>query len=161
MATNVAAPAALPKRERHRLIRRVIADAPIATQHELVRALRGLGCDVTQATVSRDVRELDLRKARDAVGRARYVLPSPDRPHDPERAAAGILAQFVRALVPAGQMLVLRVEIGTAPTVGRAIDNVNDHRIAGTVAGDDTLLVVCRTTRDAKEVCSYLERLSG
>lgn len=156
-APDVEHAAGLSKQERHRLIRSVIAAQPVSTQLELVQALDGLGCAVTQATVSRDIRELDLQKGRDAFGRRRYQLSTRDRPRDPEGALGSVLGQFGREVVPAGQLLVLRLDIGTAPTIGRAVDNLDDARIAGTVAGDDTLLVICRTTDQAGDVAAYLE----
>ena len=87
----------MSKAERHRLIQTVIMQREIATQRELVHALGALGCDVTQATVSRDIRELDLQKVRTHLGRAKYVLSSRERPKDPEQAAGHVLRDFARS----------------------------------------------------------------
>ena len=72
--------APLGKTERQRLIQTVVQQREMSTQRELVSALSALGCEVTQATVSRDIRELDLQKVRTHLGRAKYVLSSRERP---------------------------------------------------------------------------------
>ena len=89
--------APMSKTERQRLIQTVVQQREIATQRELVGALSALGCEVTQATVSRDIRELDLQKVRTHLGRAKYVLSSRERPKDPEQAARHVLRDFARS----------------------------------------------------------------
>src|ERR671924_1116798 len=87
----------LPKRERQRLIASVVGRRRVGSQHELQGALRKAGCEVTQATISRDVRELGLEKTRDVLGRPRYVLPERGRRgSDPRDALAAVLGQFGR-----------------------------------------------------------------
>ena len=89
--------APMGKTERQRLIQTVVQQREVATQRELVHALSALGCEVTQATVSRDIRELDLQKVRTHLGRAKYVLSSRERPEDPEQAAKHVLRDFARS----------------------------------------------------------------
>lgn len=150
---------AMGKTERQRLIQTVVQQREVATQRELVHALSALGCEVTQATVSRDIRELDLQKVRTHLGRAKYVLSSRERPKDPEQAARHVLRDFSRSTVVAGNLVVVRCEIGTASTVARQIDNLNHSDVLGTLAGDDTFIVIGRDQTTAHELRRYLERL--
>jgi len=150
---------AMSKADRQRLIQNVIAQREVSTQRELVHALGALGCTVTQATVSRDIRELDLQKVRTHLGRAKYVLSSRERPKDPEQAAIHVLRDFARSTAVAQNLVVVRCEIGTASTVARQLDNLNHNDIVGTIAGDDTLLVIVRDLPTAVEMQRYVDRL--
>jgi transcriptional regulator of arginine metabolism len=147
------------KTERQRLIQAVVQQREVATQRELVHALSSLGCEVTQATVSRDIRELDLQKVRTHLGRAKYVLSTRERPKDPEQAAKHVLRDFARTVSVAQHTVVVRCEIGTASTVARQIDNLNHTDIVGTLAGDDTFLVILGDGEKARDMKRYLDRL--
>jgi len=164
-AGDMTAPVATHKRksmskaERHRLIQTLILQREVSTQRELVHALDALGCSVTQATVSRDIRELDLQKVRTHLGRAKYVLSSRERPKDPEQAASHVLRDFARSTAVAQNIMVVRCEIGTASTVARQIDNLNHADVVGTIAGDDTFLIILRDLPTAIEMQRYVDRL--
>jgi len=149
----------LGKTERQRLIQTVVQQREVSTQRELVSALSALGCEVTQATVSRDIRELDLQKVRTHLGRAKYVLSSRERPKDPEQAARHVMRDFARSTSVAQQLVVVRCEIGTASTVARQIDNLNHTDVVGTLAGDDTFLVIVDDGDKAQSMKRYLDRL--
>jgi len=149
----------MSKTERQRLIQTVVQQREVATQRELVHALSVLGCEVTQATVSRDIRELDLQKVRTHLGRAKYVLSSRERPKDPEQAARHVLRDFARSTSVSQQLLVVRCEIGTASTVARQIDNLNHSDVVGTLAGDDTFLIILETSEKALGMKRYVDRL--
>jgi transcriptional regulator of arginine metabolism len=149
----------LSKSERQRLIQQLVQQHEVGTQRELVQALKALGCSVTQATVSRDIRELDLQKVRNHLGRAKYVLSARERPRDPEQAASHVLRDFARSTAVARNIVVVRSEIGTASTVARAIDNLNHSDVVGTLAGDDTFLIIVRDDYTAAEVQRYIDRL--
>jgi transcriptional regulator of arginine metabolism len=151
----------MSKAERHRLIQRVVSQREVGTQRELVDALKSLGCDVTQATVSRDIRELDLQKVRTHLGRPRYVMSLREHPRNPEQAASHVLRDFCLATSAAQSLVVVRCEIGTASTVARAIDNLNHTDIVGTLAGDDTFIVITLDARTAEDMKRYLDRLRG
>ena len=146
----------LSKVERHRLIESVVGRKRVGTQFELLDALSESGCVVTQATVSRDIRELGLEKTRDPLGRPRYVLPSSVRRTEPAEALNTILSQFARSITPAGNIVVLQAELGTAPAIARALDQVGHDRVVGTLAGDDTVLVVAPSERDARSLAREL-----
>ena len=149
------------KADRHRLIQAVVTQRDIATQSELVHALSASGCKVTQATVSRDIRELDLQKVRTHLGRAKYVLSARERPKDPEQAASHVMRDFVRSVAVAQNIVVVRCEIGTANTVARQIDNLNHTDVIGTLAGDDTVLTLTKDPQTALAIQQYLDRLRG
>ena len=153
--------ALMSKTERQRLIQTVIQQRDVSTQRELVTALGSLGCEVTQATVSRDIRELDLQKVRTHLGRSKYVLSSRERPKDPEQAAQNVMRDFVRSTALAEQLVVVRCEIGTASTIARQIDNLNHTDVLGTLAGDDTFVVIVADAQRALAMKRYLDRLRG
>jgi len=145
------------KAERHRLIAGIVARKRVGTQLELAAALAASGCNVTQATVSRDIRELGLEKAHDALGRPRYVLPGARR-DDPREALRGVLAQFGRGATAAQNVVVVHSELGSAPAIARALDRTEHPLVVGTLAGDDTCLVVARDARDAKALAVELAK---
>jgi transcriptional regulator of arginine metabolism len=146
----------LAKAERHRLIESVVSRKRVGTQFELLDALARAGCVVTQATVSRDIRELGLEKTHDPLGRPRYVLPHVVRRADPEEILNAILGQFGRRITPAGNIVVVQSELGSAPAIARALDQLAHERIVGTLAGDDTVLVVTQSERDARGLAREL-----
>jgi transcriptional regulator of arginine metabolism len=141
--------AATAKGRRQRLILSVVSRRRIGTQHELLEALAKAGCHVTQATVSRDIRELGLVKTHDVLDRPRYAAPDRGRRPDPREALAAVLSQFGHRAVAAQNIVVVQSELGSAPAVARALDRLEHPRIVGTLAGDDTCLVIARDSRDA------------
>ena len=144
------------KDERQRLITSIVTRRRVGTQHELLDALSRAGCRVTQATISRDIRELGLDKTHDVLGRPRYVAPQAARSTDPHDALAGVLSQFGRRVDAAQNIVVVQSELGSAPAVARAIDRLEHPRIVGTIAGDDTCLVIARDARDAAALADEL-----
>jgi transcriptional regulator of arginine metabolism len=149
----------LPKDERQRLIKSVVERKRVGTQQELIDALAAAGCRVTQATASRDIRELGLEKIRDPLGRLRYVLPSRERSVDPRETLAGLLVQFGRRATAAANVVVVRSEIGSAPAIARALDRLEHSHIVGTLAGDDTCLVIAPDERRARALARELSEL--
>jgi transcriptional regulator of arginine metabolism len=147
----------LGKAERQRLIESVVSRKRVGTQFELLDALAASGCNVTQATISRDIRELRLEKTHDPFGRPRYVLPQSVRRADPSEALSSILGQFGRRISSAGNIVLVHSELGAAPAIARALDELAHERIVGTLAGDDTVLVIAPSERDAKALARELE----
>jgi transcriptional regulator of arginine metabolism len=145
------------KQKRHALIRSLVARRGIGSQQELLDALAAAGCRVTQATVSRDITELGLVKTTDPLGRPRYAAPDAAPRPDPREALRSILGQFGRRVTAAGNIVVLASEIGTAPAIGRALDRLEHPLVVGTIAGDDTCLVIAA---DAKRVVAFVCELS-
>ena len=149
----------LGKRERLRLIGSLVTRKRIGTQLELRDALASAGCRVTQATISRDIHELGLEKGKDTLGRPRYVAPHRARRVDPRQALAGVLGQFARRATAAENLVVLASELGTAPAIARALDRLEHRLVVGTVAGDDTVLVITKTSADARALARELSSL--
>jgi transcriptional regulator of arginine metabolism len=160
-AMATAARRAPTKAERHRAILDLVRAHPIRTQDELVDALRGLRLDVTQATVSRDVRELALMRVPDGDG-LRYVATAADA--DPTGISTRLrsaMREHVRGVEFVGHLGVLRTRPSTAPLVAAAIDQAHFEEVAGTVAGDDTVLVVARGNDAARRLQTRLEAITG
>ena len=150
------------KRQRQQLLRKVLKDRSVASQRELVDELTAAGCPVTQATISRDLRELGLQKGRDVVGRIRYVfIPASEERPDPPTACSRMLKEFGRGIQSAQNLLVVRCDPGAAPGIGRVIDELDHEAILGCVAGDDTVIVVSKDTESADAVFEYLKELGG
>lgn len=150
----------LGKRERLRLIGSIVTRKRIGTQLELRDALAEAGCRVTQATISRDLRELGLEKGKDSLGRPRYLAPHRARRTDPRQALAAVLGQFGRDATAAQNLVVVSSELGTAPAIARAIDRLEHRLVVGTVAGDDTVLVITKTAADARSLAHELASLA-
>jgi transcriptional regulator of arginine metabolism len=147
----------LAKPERQRLIASVVGRRRVGSQHELRQALRSAGCEVTQATISRDVRELGLEKTRDVLGRPRYALPERGSRRDPRESLQAVLAQFGLRAVQAQNIVVVQSELGSAPAIARALDRVEHAKVVGTLAGDDTCLVITRDGIEATSVAAELD----
>jgi transcriptional regulator of arginine metabolism len=147
---------AIGKAERQRLVLSLIGRMRLGTQQELLAALAANGCRVTQATVSRDISELRLRKTTDPLGRERYVAPGRAGRHDPRTTLRALLAQFARGATAAQNIVVLHCEIGSAPAIARALDRAAHPLVVGTLAGDDTLLVVTADSDSAAELAAEL-----
>ena len=154
-------PRALSKPERQRLVASVVSRRRIGSQQELASALSGAGCAVTQATVSRDIRELGLEKTTDALGRPRYVLPGRGRQADPRATLSSVLGQFGLRATVAQNVVVVQSELGSAPAIARALDRLEHPRVVGTLAGDDTCLVITRSVADARAVARELRASLG
>jgi transcriptional regulator of arginine metabolism len=148
----------LSKRERQRLVASLVERKRLGTQQELLDALEAAGCSVTQATVSRDIRELGLEKSRDPLGRLRYVLPNRERRIDPREILDSLLDQFGRRAVVAQNLVVVQAEIGSAPAIARALDRLEHPLVVGTLAGDDTCLVITQDAGRAAELADELSR---
>jgi len=145
MAVATMSPSQELKRLRQRAIRQLVAARPIGSQRELVDALTEQGFDVTQATVSRDITDLGMHKAPGRDGHV-YVAPEdvasapPARPSDAR--LKRILADVPVSVGRSGLILVLVGTPGTASVVAQAIDESSLHEQEGTLAGDNTLLVL-------------------
>ena len=148
------------KAERHRQIVELVRNRVIRTQEELVEALRTMDLDVTQATVSRDLHELGVLRIHDQDG-TRYVATVADA--DPVTAAARLrtaVREHVRTLEFIGNIGVIRTRPSSAPLVASAIDHGNFDEVAGTLAGDDTVIVVARSPRAARSLSAQLDEMS-
>ena len=148
----------MQKAERQKLVASLVQRMRLGTQQELLGALDGAGCRVTQATVSRDIRELGLEKVHDPLGRLRYVLPDRERRVDPRETLDALLLQFGRSATVAQNIVVVQSEIGSAPAIACALDRLEHPLVVGTLAGDDTCLVIAADARRAKMLAAELSR---
>ncbi len=134
------------KVERQNQIKRIIQSEHIGTQEEIKNYLNDEGITVTQATLSRDLREIGLLKLRDENGKLYYSLSEPIvSPFSPD------VHFYVLKVDRAGFMLVLHTNLGEADVLANLIDSDSIDDILGTIAGADTLLVICRTEEIAKQ----------
>jgi transcriptional regulator of arginine metabolism len=129
------------RHERHAAILRLVRSRPISTQTELAEALRSEGHDVVQTTVSRDVHELGLIKVRHASGRLVYAFPE-DAGLDEEVSAA--LARWALTVEASGNLVVVTTPYGYASALAQAVDVARHTHVAGTIAGENTVLLVAR-----------------
>jgi transcriptional regulator of arginine metabolism len=150
----------LMKQLRQQQIRQLLASRPIRTQHELAGALRERGFRVTQATVSRDVSEMGLRKVSREGG---HVYAVPEAPARAERASDDRLRQLLTNLPvqvqPAGLLLVVRAVPGSAHAIAAALDRTGWPEVVGSIAGDDTLFIALADEASLERVMRRLERL--
>ncbi|VBB05713.1 arginine repressor [Lucifera butyrica] len=146
------------KTKRQVLIEQIIARQRIGTQKELLAALRREGMDVTQATLSRDLWELRLSKVAAADGGYRYAVPGRQDPGLTPREQR-VIQKAVLSLVVSGALLVIHVLPGMARAVARWIDRAHFPEILGSVAGNDTVLVVVKATGGAERMAARLETL--
>ncbi|WP_022868452.1 arginine repressor [Schaalia vaccimaxillae] len=153
------------KTARREMIRDILAHESIGSQEQLRSLLTQRGIEVTQATLSRDLMEMRATKIRNGAGILMYSVPDVDGGQTHEGEAAGIrLARWCQSLlvtsVRIGHQLVLRTPVGAANLLGSAIDAVRMEEVAGTIAGDDTILVICRSEPEAARVESMLMELA-
>lgn len=150
-----ATPVAQDKRARQREILEVVVEDVIRTQDELVECLAQRGVEVTQSTVSRDIRELGLVRVPQPQGGFRYAPPNRVRGHDRER-QIGMLREFVRVVDGSGTTAVIKTGAGNAHPVGLALDRLELDSVVGTVAGDDTIFVLLREGEDWRDFRRWL-----
>ena len=135
------------KGTRQNLILRLISEQPLGTQGDVVEALAGVGVDVAQATVSRDLAELGVLK----VGNRYLALP-----HESNMAGIEVLPSFVLRVTAAQNIVVVHTRDGTAGAVANVLDRVKGLKIVGTVAGLDTVFAVSADAADAEEVAGLI-----
>ena len=145
--------------DRERRIREILARRPVETQEELVEQLRDQGLAVTQATVSRDIKRMGLVKVPWADGRSHYVAPERPSPVDVLRRLQHATTEYVLSADTGEELVVIHTLTGRANAVAAAIDEMQWDDVAGTVAGDDTILVVPRRRAARDRVLARLRNL--
>ncbi|MGE5614156.1 MAG: arginine repressor [Bacillota bacterium] len=146
------------KYNRHAKILELIEKYPIETQEELVSKLREQGMNVTQATVSRDIRELKLIKVMADGGHYRYATVSKNEGSINDRLLK-ILSESFTGIDYASNITVIKTLPGMAQGSAAALDALKWDDIVGTIAGDDTIMVVCRTEKNAQELVNKLNKM--
>lgn len=142
---------------RQRAILEALRRGPAANQEDLQRALRKRGFKMGQATLSRDIRDLNLSKTAagyslpQGEGAAGMALPPVQR----------LIREFVLGVRPTQNLLVVKTIIGSAQPVAAALDEQEWQEVVGTVAGDDAILIVCPDHHAAKKVATRIEEMMG
>ncbi len=147
------------KASRHVRILELIENQTIQTQDELATVLKNEGYDVTQATVSRDIKELNLIKTPGADGVYRYSVVSAIKQDQQERLHK-IFASTVLKVRSANNIIVLKTMQGSANTVAVVIDSLDNEDILGTVAGDDTVMVVVSANEKVPAIVKLIQDLA-
>jgi transcriptional regulator of arginine metabolism len=142
---------------RQRAVLEALRQGPIVSQEDLQRALRKRGFKVGQATLSRDIRDLNLSKTTEGYtlpqgeGAAGLALPPVQR----------LVREFVLDVRPAQNLLVVKTIVGSAQPVAAALDEQEWEETLGTIAGDDTILIICPDKETAKAVAKRIEEMLG
>ncbi|MDD6213509.1 MAG: arginine repressor [Clostridiales bacterium] len=147
------------KNTRREVIRRLIANEHISTQVELSRRLEEEGFQVTQATVSRDIRELRLVKISDGNGSYHYELGKPVEKYHASSKFYSMFQSSVTGVDFAQNLVVIHTYTGMAQAVCATMDRVEWPGVLGTIAGDDTVLVITKTEETAKELVQTLQEI--
>lgn len=144
---------------RHKKILELINKYEISTQEELAEKLIDSGFLVTQATVSRDIRELSLTKVNSGMGQKYAAVKTAER--DLNKKLLKILKEGYLSSDLAGNIVVIKTESGMAMAVAAALDAIVWNEVAGTIAGDDTIFCAVRSSEEGLSLMSKLSRLSS
>ncbi len=146
------------KKSRHSKIVELIESYDIETQDELAERLRDAGFQVTQATVSRDIRELKLSKIPTGDGNQKYVVLKQDDRYMGDKYIRVLKDGFV-SMDMAQNILVMKTVSGMAMAVAAAVDTMKLKEIVGSIAGDDTIMIAVRTVEDTKTVMDKIHKM--
>ncbi|MGI6177616.1 MAG: arginine repressor [Eubacterium sp.] len=136
----------------------LIANNEIETQVKLAEMLKESGFNVTQATISRDIKDLHLIKVLSPSGRYKYAVSTqPDSPISDR--FVGVFRTTVRSFASAENLIVIKTLSGCGNAVGEAIDNLSIPHVVGTIAGDNTVLLIVDNTKDVEEILSKFNNL--
>jgi transcriptional regulator of arginine metabolism len=137
------------KAQRHIKIREIITNKEIETQDELVEELKKAGYNVTQATVSRDIKELQLIKVPTNNGTYKYSLPTDEKRFNPLKKLKRALQESFVSIDYSENLIVMKTLPGNAHAVAALMDHLDWNELLGTIAGDDTVLLICRGKENA------------
>ncbi len=154
--------ATLGKPQRQHRIARLLEEQVVSSQGQVVELLANEGVNATQATVSRDLEELGAVKVRIPGGSTAYAIPehAKERPV-PEDHLKRVMGDFVVEVQHSGNLVILRTPPGSAHVIGSALDRASLPDVIGTVAGDDTVLVVCSESAGGAAIADELSGLAG
>jgi transcriptional regulator of arginine metabolism len=151
----------MSKTQRQHRIARLLEEHAVSNQSQLVELLAADGVVATQATVSRDLEELGAVKVRTAGAESVYAVPEFQNRVEPEEHLKRVLGDWVTEVSHSANLVVVRTPPGSAHVVASALDRAGLEGIAGTVAGDDTILVVAVERVTGAEVAQRLSALAG
>lgn len=148
----------MKKTERQMIIKQIILNNDVGTQEELLNHLRDEGVKATQATISRDIKELNLIKTSNPEGGSKYTIYQ-NTEITVEDKLASTLKSVVVKYTQVQFMNVVMTLPGNAHVIGALIDDIEFPEIVGTVAGNDTILLISQTEEDAQTIYAYLDNL--
>ncbi|MDO5733173.1 MAG: arginine repressor [Eubacteriales bacterium] len=148
------------KSQRQALIISIIESKKISTQEELVAALTEAGAEVTQATISRDVRELNIVKSSDINGHSRYATMRSTK-MGPDRSLLNVFLEATIAIRTGKNFVVVKTIPGLASGSAALIDAFHNEEVLGCVAGDDTIFIACQSDEAAEELAEKLRDLQN
>ncbi len=148
------------KKNRQSIIAHLIEEKSIGTQEELLSLLLDMGVNVTQATVSRDIKEMRIVKRPDSKGEYRYCLPVSSNEEHTQKYMNILMGSVVYTDI-AMNTVVVKCHTGTAQGAAAALDYLGLEDTAGTLAGDDTIFILCYTVKAAADVKAKLDELFG
>lgn len=146
------------KQNRHEAILEIISKNTIETQEQLIEKLSDEGYNVTQATISRDIRELRLTKISCGFGVYKYVV-STQEPHAHSVKYLNILKETITSVEHAGNIVVVKTYAGMAQAAAAALDSMGWTEIVGSIAGDDTIMIVLRSAETSRSIAVELTGL--
>lgn len=145
------------KQKRHRRILNIISEKDVKTQEQLTEELKAAGFMVTQATVSRDIKELGLIKLPLSDGSYKYAVTKEEKNDTREHLA--IFSRSVISIQSAMHTIVIKTQSGMANAIAASLDTFITHEIVGTIAGDDTILIITENPDNAEEVAAKLIKM--
>jgi transcriptional regulator of arginine metabolism len=152
----------MSKRQRQHVIGQLLADHAVTSQAQLVELLAAAGIDAAQATVSRDLEEIGAVKVRVPGGDTVYAVPElPTEQHLPEDHLRRVLGEWVVEVAHSHNIVMMRTPPGSAHVVGSALDRRGMPGVLGTVAGDDTIMVVAAESTTGAELAATLREIGG
>jgi len=147
------------KKERQNAILKIIAEKDVDTQNQLIIELANLGVESTQATVSRDIKELHLMKELTPMGNYRYVASSRGDSQNHTARLRAIFKESVTSYANAQNIVVIKTLPGLAPAACSAIDAMVIKNLIGSIAGDDTMFLAMADTTTAERFCKEIEEM--
>jgi transcriptional regulator of arginine metabolism len=147
----------MQKTRRLLIIEKIVAEENISSQEELLRKLKGKGITCTQATLSRNLRQLGVGRIPDGSGGYRYTLP--DMRNQVNQQLRLTILPVIRDLIEAKDLMVMKTLPGNASNTASFIDGAGRYEIAGTIAGDDTILLIPRSGITLQQVHTCIEMI--
>ena len=149
----------MSKRDRQAMIRELISTRPVGSQEELRQLLAERGLEVTQSTLSRDMRDLRIARVPTQSG-VRYTTADPSSSGEGRATLASIFPQLFARLDSVGELIVIKTVAAGAQPIAEAIDSEGNPDVLGTIAGDNSILIICRSEASRERVAKRLQALA-
>lgn len=147
------------KKNRHFQILKVIESVPVESQQDLLQALEKEGVEISQSTLSKDLKEMGIIKVRGRDGRFRFIQTKEREVFHISVLLRKELQDFLSDMIQVGNFVVLKAVSGNASGTAKCLDEIGWEEIIGTIAGDDTILVITKTPQDAEGIIRKLQEV--